>query len=76
VLSPAENPGTIALSSSRRGKISVNRRLIRRLSTGDTVQAPAIVYYELRRELLRAGKTSDLAPFDARSQISGPARRC
>ena len=51
----------------------MNRWLIERLSSGDSVLVPAIVYYELRRELLRAGKTSGLARLNAFVEID-PSR--
>jgi predicted nucleic acid-binding protein len=47
----------------------MNRWLIDRLSGGDAVLVPAIVYYELRRELLRARKATGLARLDAFVQI-------
>lgn len=53
--------------------VAMNRWLIERLSGGDAVVVPAIVYYELRRELLRAGKTLGLARLDAFVQID-PSR--
>jgi predicted nucleic acid-binding protein len=49
--------------------VAMNRWLIARLSGGDAVLVPAIIYYELRRELLRAGKTSGLARLDDFVQI-------
>jgi predicted nucleic acid-binding protein len=45
--------------------LAVNHWLLDCLSSGDAVLAPAIIYYELRRELLRAQKTSGLARLDA-----------
>ena len=45
--------------------VAINNWLIGCLSRGDTVLVPAIIYYELRRELLRAGKTSGLARLEA-----------
>src|ERR1035441_6801693 len=51
----------------------MNRWLIDRLSSGDAVLAPSIIYYELRRELLRARKVSGLARLDAFVQID-PSR--
>ena len=51
----------------------MNRWLIDRLSNGDDVRVPAIVYYEVRRELLRARKVSGLARLDAFVQID-PSR--
>jgi predicted nucleic acid-binding protein len=53
--------------------VAMNRWLIERLSSGDSVLVPAIVYYELRRELLRAGKTSGLARLNAFVEID-PSR--
>lgn len=47
----------------------MNRWLIDCLSGGDAVLVPAIIYYELRRELLRARKSSGLARLDAFVQI-------
>jgi predicted nucleic acid-binding protein len=47
----------------------MNRWLIDCLSSGDAVLVPAIVYYEIRRELLRARKASGLARLDAFVQI-------
>ncbi|MGA2267658.1 MAG: nuclease [Bryobacteraceae bacterium] len=49
--------------------VAVNHWLIDCLSSGDAVLVPAIVYYELRRELLRARKSSGLARLDAFVQI-------
>jgi predicted nucleic acid-binding protein len=49
--------------------VAMNRWLIAGLSGGDTVLVPAIIYYELRREWLPAGKTSGLARLDALVQI-------
>ena len=43
----------------------MNHWLLDRLSRGDAVLVPAIIYYELRRELLRAQKASGLARLDA-----------
>src|ERR1035438_652768 len=51
----------------------MNRWLIGRLSSGDAVLAPSIIYYDLRRELLRARKVSGLARLDAFVQID-PSR--
>jgi predicted nucleic acid-binding protein len=45
--------------------VAMNRWLIDCLSNGDAVLVPAIIYYELRRELLRARKASGLARLDA-----------
>jgi len=53
--------------------VALNRWLIDRLSNGDAVLVPAIIYYELRRELLRARKASGLARLDAFVQID-PSR--
>ncbi len=49
--------------------LGMNRWLLERLSSGDAVFVPAIIYYELRRELLRAQKTAGLARLDAFVQI-------
>jgi len=49
--------------------VAMNRWLVDCLSSGDTVLVPAIVYYEIRRELLRAQKASGLARLDAFVQI-------
>jgi len=49
--------------------VAMNRWLIDCLSSGDAVLVPAIVYYEIRRELLRARKASGLARLDAFVQI-------
>jgi predicted nucleic acid-binding protein len=49
--------------------VAINHWLIDCLSNGDAVLAPAIVYYELRRELLRARKAAGLARLDAFVQI-------
>ncbi|MGA2725057.1 MAG: nuclease [Bryobacteraceae bacterium] len=49
--------------------VTMNHWLIDCLSNGDTVLVPAIVYYEIRRELLRARKASGLARLDAFVQI-------
>lgn len=40
--------------------LAMNRWLLDRLSGGDAVLVPAIVYYELRRELLRAQRAAGL----------------
>jgi hypothetical protein len=48
--------------------VAMNHWLIDRLSSGDAVLVPAIIYYELRRELLRARKASGLARLDAFAQ--------
>lgn len=53
--------------------VALDRWLIDCLSSGDTVLVPAIIHYELRRELLRARKTSGLARLDAFVQ-SAPNR--
>jgi predicted nucleic acid-binding protein len=53
--------------------VAMNRWLIERLSSGDSVLVPAIVYYEVRRELLRAGKTLGLARLNAFVEID-PSR--
>ena len=47
----------------------MNHWLIDCLSSGDTVLVPAIVYYEIRRELLRARKAAGVARLDAFVQI-------
>jgi predicted nucleic acid-binding protein len=44
--------------------LSLNRTLLRCLREGDRVHVPAIIYYELRRELLRAQKTAGLSRLD------------
>jgi len=44
--------------------LSLNRTLLRCLREGDRVHVPAIIYYELRRELLRAQKTGGLSRLD------------
>jgi hypothetical protein len=49
--------------------VAVNRWLIDCLASGDAVLVPAIIYYELRRELLRARKASGLARLDAFVEI-------
>jgi predicted nucleic acid-binding protein len=49
--------------------VAMNRWLIDCLSGGDAVLVPAIIYYEIRRELLRARKASGLAHLDAFVQI-------
>jgi hypothetical protein len=49
--------------------VAMNCWLIDRLSSGDAVLVPAIVYYKTRRELLRARKVSRLARLDAFVQI-------
>jgi hypothetical protein len=45
--------------------VAMNHWLIDCLSNGDAALVPAIIYYELRRELLRARKASGLARLDA-----------
>lgn len=45
--------------------VAMNHWLIDCLSGGDAVLVPAIIYYELRRELLRARKALGLARLDA-----------
>jgi predicted nucleic acid-binding protein len=45
--------------------VAMNHWLIDRLSSGDAVLVPAIIHYELRRELLLARKSSGLARLDA-----------
>ena len=45
--------------------VAMNHWLIDCLSSGDAALVPAIIYYELRRELLRARKSSGLARLDA-----------
>ena len=49
--------------------VAINHWLIACLSSGDGVLVPAIIYYELRRELLRARKALGLARLDAFVQI-------
>ena len=49
--------------------VAMNRWLIDCLSGGDAVLVPAIIYYEIRRELLRARKATGLAHLDAFVQI-------
>lgn len=49
--------------------VAMNHWLIDCLSGGDAVLVPAIIYYELRRELLRARKGAGLARLDAFLQI-------
>lgn len=44
--------------------VAMNHWLIDCLSSGDAVLVPAIIYYELRRELLSARKASGLARLD------------
>lgn len=53
--------------------VAMNDWLIDCLSRGDAVLVPAIIYYELRRELLRARKASGLARLDSFVQ-SDPGR--
>jgi predicted nucleic acid-binding protein len=53
--------------------VALNHWLIDCLSSGDSVLVPAIIYYELRRELLRARKASGIARLDAFVQ-SDPSR--
>jgi predicted nucleic acid-binding protein len=45
--------------------LGINRWLVERLRAQDRFLVPAIVYYEIRRELLRAGKEKGLARLDA-----------
>lgn len=45
--------------------VAMNQWLIDCLSSRDAVLVPAIIYYELRRELLRARKAAGLARLDA-----------
>ena len=45
--------------------VAINLWLVRALRSGDSVLVPAIVYYEIRRELLRAQKSVGLARLDA-----------
>jgi len=46
--------------------------VVRRLSDGDVFLVPEIADYEIRRELIRAGKTAGLARLDAfNSQVAG-----
>lgn len=49
--------------------LAINHWLLDCLSLGDTVLVPAIIYYEVRRELLRAQKTTGLARLDAFVEI-------
>lgn len=49
--------------------LAINRWLLDCLSIGDTVLVPAIIYYEVRRELLRAQKAAGLARLDAFVEI-------
>jgi hypothetical protein len=53
--------------------VEMNRWLIDCLSGGDAVLVPAIIHYELRRELIRARKTAGLTRLDP-SQFSAPKR--
>lgn len=53
----------------------MNHWLIDCLSSGDAVLVPAIIYYELRRELLRARKVLGLSRLDAFVQ-GDPTRYC
>jgi predicted nucleic acid-binding protein len=53
--------------------LAINHWLLDRLASGDSVIVPAIIYYELRRELLRAQKASGLARLEAFVQID-PSR--
>lgn len=57
--------GLLTLPRVSEEVIAINRWLVGRLRAGDTVFVPAIVYYEIRRELLRAEKSSGLARLDA-----------
>ena len=45
--------------------IACREWMIRRLSDGDQFLVPEVADYEIRRELIRAGKTSGLARLDA-----------
>jgi predicted nucleic acid-binding protein len=45
--------------------VAVNRWLLARLRAGDQVRVPAIVHYEIRRELLRAEKSVGLVRLDS-----------
>ena len=49
--------------------LAINRWLLDCLSIGDTVLVPAIIYYEVRRELLQAQKAAGLARLDAFVEI-------
>ncbi len=55
--------------------IAIAEWLSRCLLSGGRVIVPAIVYYELRRELLRAKKTFGIARLDAFIGATGGARR-
>jgi hypothetical protein len=57
--------GLLTLPKVSEEVIAINRWLAGRLRAGDTVFVPAIVYYEIRRELLRAEKSSGLARLEA-----------
>ena len=46
--------------------------VVRRLGAGDVILVPEIADYEIRRELIRAGKNQGLARLDAfNSQVAG-----
>ena len=45
--------------------LAINQWVLRCLRAGYRVLVPAIIYYEIRRELLRAQKASGLARLDA-----------
>jgi hypothetical protein len=53
--------------------LAINRWLLGCLRAGLHVLVPAIVYYQIRRELLRAQKPSGLARLDAFVQVE-PSR--
>src|SRR2546426_7626869 len=44
---------------------AIHRWFLDRLSSGDSVLVPAIIYYEIRRELIRAKKSTGLARLNA-----------
>jgi hypothetical protein len=48
-----------------------NQWMQARLKAGDSVLVPAIADYEVRRELLRAGKTRGIAKLDALKAATG-----
>jgi len=57
--------GLVTLPRLATEVVAMNQWLIDCLSSGDAVLVPASIYYELRRELLRARKTLGLARLDA-----------